>query len=119
MGLERLEDRALLSAGSLDPTFGDGGLVTANFGYAPSGDEGRDVIAVQADGKIVLAGSSDGWSSGADFAVARYNPDGSLDTSFGTEGKVTTDFSLSTDYAYGVAIDGDGKIVVAGSTYQS
>jgi uncharacterized delta-60 repeat protein len=65
-------------------------------------------VAVQADGKIVAAGGA-----GDGFALARYDTDGSLDATFGTNGKVTTGFS---DYAFAnaVAIQSDGKIVVGG-----
>ena len=72
-------------------------------------------VAVQADDKIVAVGST--WSGNGDFAVVRYGADGSLDVSFGTAGKVTTDFAGSVDYASSVAIQSDGKIVVAGTSY--
>ncbi len=111
---ERLEDRTLLSAGDLDPTFGDGGLVTTSFGPLASLDEGH-VVAIQSDGKIVVAGrSASGTGTGYDFALARYNSDGSLDTTFGIGGKVTTDFAGRYDAAHGVAIQPDGRIVAAG-----
>lgn len=55
-------------------------------------------------------------SSGGDFALTRYNTDGSLDTGFDGDGKVVTDFGKVDDRAYGVAIQGDGKIVAAGYT---
>src|SRR5262245_54341139 len=77
--LELLEDRCLLTAGALDPTFDGDGIVRTDFGY--SGDAAFAVIA-QADGKIVAAGKRGAASGRADFAVARYNADGSLDTSF-------------------------------------
>jgi uncharacterized delta-60 repeat protein len=67
-------------------------------------------LALQPDGKIVVAGSS-----GLDFALARYNADGSLDAGFGSGGTVTTDFG-DWDRAPAVAIQADGKIVVAGTT---
>jgi len=92
--------------GSLDATFGTGGLVITDFGGSVFGR----AVVLQKDGKIVVAGNSDG-----DFAVARYNADGSLDTAFGTEGLVTTDFG-GDDQGTGVAIQKDGKIVVAGFT---
>jgi uncharacterized delta-60 repeat protein/uncharacterized repeat protein (TIGR01451 family) len=96
--------------GSLDPAFDTDGKVTTDF------DAGLDfgyAVAIQADGKIVTAGYAD-VSGTRDFALARYNPDGSLDTAFDTDGKVTTDFAGSADVAWGMAIQGDGKIVVAG-----
>src|SRR2546422_7288241 len=70
--------------GSLDPTFGTGGKVTTDFSGSGSID-GALVLAIQGDGKIVTAGFS-----GGDFALARYNTNGTLDTSFDIDGKVTT-----------------------------
>ncbi|MFO1486771.1 MAG: choice-of-anchor D domain-containing protein [Verrucomicrobiaceae bacterium] len=98
--------------GALDPSFGTGGKVTTAIG---SGDDVVRAIAVQADGKIVLAGESN-ISGGDDFALARYNADGTLDTTFGTGGKVTTPFAGTLDWARSVAIQPDGKIVAAGSS---
>jgi uncharacterized delta-60 repeat protein len=122
IGLEQLEDRCLLSAGSLDPTFGIGGEVTTAFpsvSLEPTRSSAVSV-AVQADGKIVVAGGSGSPDSatGTDFAVVRYNSDGSLDTSFGTAGTQTIDFGHQTDYGSSVAVQADGKIVVAGSSYR-
>jgi uncharacterized delta-60 repeat protein len=96
--------------GSLDTTFGVDGLVTMDF--AGEDDEAH-AVAIQGDGKIVAAGLAI-VSGTFDFALARYNTDGSLDTTFDTDGKVTTDFAGSEDHARGVAIQGDGKIVAAG-----
>ena len=67
-------------------------------------------MALQPDGKLVVAGDSD-----ANFALARYNSDGSLDAGFGTGGKVITSFG-GTDQASAVILQPDGKIVVAGQT---
>jgi uncharacterized delta-60 repeat protein len=94
--------------GSLDTTFGNGtGRVMTDF---TGGDDGQSV-ALQSDGKIVVSGYA-----GGNFAVARYNSDGSLDTSFGAgTGKVTTDFFNSFDIGgQTMVIQGDGKIVVSG-----
>ncbi len=104
--------------GSLDTSFGSGGLVTSDVGVG-SADEAR-AVAIQADGKIVVAGNAVvGRTSNNqfnfDFALARFNADGSPDLSFGSGGKVTTDFNGQTDRAFALAIQGDGKIVVAGS----
>jgi uncharacterized delta-60 repeat protein len=96
--------------GSLDPGFGSGGKVRTDFGSLEFGDG----LAIQADGKIVVAGGRYGGSS-LDFALARYNLDGSLDSSFGTGGKVVTDLQ-GTDSANGLAIQPDGKIVAFGQT---
>ena len=99
--------------GTVATTFGTGGLVTTNF--AGGSDEASALSIQPTNGKIVLAGYSN--QSGSDlFALARYNTDGSLDTSFGTGGKVTTDFGDGSDRASGVQVQYDGRIVVSGST---
>jgi uncharacterized delta-60 repeat protein len=95
--------------GSLDTTFDGDGKVTTDF--AGGFDEARGV-AIQGDGKLVAAGSAN--LPGTDFALARYNTDGSLDTTFDGDGKVTTDFAGGNDQAFDVAIQADGKIVAAG-----
>jgi len=104
------------SDGSLDLAFNHDGIVTTNFAGQT---EQAYRIALQPDGKIVSAG----WA-GSDFALARHNGDGSLDDggpldstpidSFGAGGKVTTDFGAAYDAAGGLALQSDGKIVVAG-----
>ena len=100
--------------GSLDTSFDTEGKVTTALGSAGNGAQS---VAIQSDGKIVVAGSSnDNDVSGDDFALARYNTDGSLDTSFDTDGKVTTAIGSSNDRAYSVAIQSNGKIVVAGNS---
>ena len=68
---------------------------------------------MQPDGKIVAAGHAIIGST-ADFALVRYNLDGSLDTTFDTDGKVTTAFGSGNDTAFAVALQPDGKIVAAG-----
>jgi uncharacterized delta-60 repeat protein len=100
--------------GSLDATFGTGGKVTTEFGGRVNS---AYAVEIQGDGKIVAAGAvaSDG-PTGGDIALARYNADGSLDTSFGIGGKVVTDFNLTHEWASGLAIQPDGKLVVVGST---
>jgi uncharacterized delta-60 repeat protein len=100
--------------GTLDPTFGVGGKVTTDF--AGSQDVIRGLV-LQPDGKIVAAGFS-GTNANFNFALARYNSDGSLDTTFGTNGLLTTDFG-AVDEGRGVVLQADGKIVVAGLTRQS
>src|SRR5262249_56341958 len=72
-------------------------------------------VVVQPDGKIVAAGMALG-DLGSDFAVTRYNSDGTLDTSFGINGIVTTDFGGNFEGAWSVALQTDGKIVAAGLT---
>jgi len=93
--------------GSLDTTFNGTGITTTDFG----GADGAHGVKFQNDGKIVAAGQA--FSNG-DFALARYNTDGSVDTSFGSAGKVTTDFDGGGDVGFGMALQSDGKIVVAG-----
>ncbi|HYE14111.1 MAG TPA: carboxypeptidase regulatory-like domain-containing protein, partial [Pyrinomonadaceae bacterium] len=97
--------------GSPDSTFGTSGRVLTDF-FA--GHDLLHAVAVQADGRIVAAGQAFNTAD-KDFAVARYNADGSLDLSFGSNGLVNTDFSSSEDAANAVAIQADGKIVLAGS----
>jgi uncharacterized delta-60 repeat protein len=96
--------------GSLDTSFDSGGKVTTDFG---GGNDRAYSVAIQSDGKIVAAGYSSNGSNN-DFALARYNTDGTLDTNFDSGGKVTTDFGGGNDYAFSVAIQSDGKIVAAG-----
>jgi uncharacterized delta-60 repeat protein len=97
------------ASGDLDPSFGSGGKVTTDFGSPV--DEGNGVV-IQPDGKVVVAGLKGGteW----DFALARYNTDGSLDTTFGSGGKVITNLGDYVDQAFDVALQSDGKIVAAG-----
>jgi uncharacterized delta-60 repeat protein len=95
--------------GSLDPNFGVGGIVTTAIG---SGDVAQ-ALAVQSNGKLVAAGSSLRGSRPV-FAAARYSSTGVLDPSFGSGGTVTTALGPSDDEAEGLALQGDGKIVLAG-----
>ena len=76
-------------------------------------DDASDV-AVQADGKIVVVGIADGGATDDDFGIECYLPNGTLDPSFDGDGRVTTDFNGGVDRAYGVAVQADTKIVVAG-----
>ena len=103
----------LNSDGSLDNTFGTNGITRADFG---STLDGASAIALQSDGKIVVVGFTSTQATGNDFALVRFNSNGSLDTSFGNGGKVTTDFGDRFESAGGVAIQSDGKIVVAGDS---
>jgi uncharacterized delta-60 repeat protein len=107
---ERFAVVRYLSDGTLDPAFGAGGVVTFQFNGLRSKGE---AIAIQPDGKILISG---GIQSNANFGVARLNPDGSLDATFGTGGRVSTSFSAFTDYAKAIALQADGKIVVGGYT---
>ena len=103
-------------AGTLDPSFGGGaGFVTTQL-LTPTDFDFGTTMAVQSDGKIVVAGQLDDNLSGeSGFGVARYNPDGSLDTGFGAgAGFVSIPGSEAYD-VNDVAIQSDGKIVVVGS----
>ncbi|MFL5798198.1 MAG: delta-60 repeat domain-containing protein [Actinomycetota bacterium] len=96
------------TAGTLDPSFGDGGRVQTVFDLGS--DDVVSALAIQADGKIVAVGVSNNR-----FALARYDTDGALDTTFNGDGKVITQFtSGSADLAFAVAVQADGKIVAAG-----
>ena len=97
--------------GSLDTSFNGTGKVITNFG-GDGNAEGRSV-AVQTDGKIVVVGYATAGST-EKFALARYNADGTLDTSFGGSGRVMTAVGIIGSIATGVALQKDGKIVVAG-----
>ncbi len=99
------------SDGTLDTNFASGGAFT----FQGTGFDSISAIAVQSDGKIIAAGSSSGDTS--DYIVFRLNADGSLDSSFGTNGMATIHFGgNSADFAEGVLIQPDGKIVVGGTT---
>ncbi|WP_457353104.1 delta-60 repeat domain-containing protein [Roseateles sp. P5_D6] len=106
-----------LRDGGLDPSFGNGGKVSTAFNNGGRSDEAQ-AVAVQADGKILVAGSSDQGASGYDFALARYNADGTLDTTFGSGGRVTTSFGNGADKAYALLLQPDGKIVLGGDSSQ-
>jgi uncharacterized delta-60 repeat protein len=110
---ERLDARRLLSAGTIDTSFGTNGLLTQDFGF---GDDFGNAITVQSDGKILVAGTVRGSASN-DFGVARFNANGTLDTTFGTGGRVVTDFgsgSTSVDDARSIVVDSAGRIYVVG-----
>lgn len=99
----------------MDPTFGGGtGIVTTPFGVG--GSSAQDIL-LQKNGKFVVVGNSNSAASGGTtYALARYNPDGSLDPDFGTGGKVTSSFSpFYADTPVSSAMQTDGKIIVAGT----
>lgn len=96
--------------GKLDPGFGTEGSATATVG---TGLRGR-ALALQRDGRIVVAGTATG-RTGTDFALVRFTRRGDLDPAFGKGGSTITDFGTRSDTAHGVALQPDGKIVVAGT----
>ena len=101
--------------GSLDGSFDGDGTTLTDLGTA--GDYGGRSVALDADGRSWWQAFPQQSTTGNDFAVARYNPEGSLDTSFDGDGTALTDIrGALSDNAYGVAIDADGKIVAAGSS---
>jgi uncharacterized delta-60 repeat protein len=102
--------------GSLDPTFGTGGIVTTNFG----GEDNTvaNATAIQSDGKILVAGSIPNNQGFGEAGVARYNTNGSLDPTFGTGGIVVTS-EPNPIGLFGIAVQPDGKIVVGGAGFLS
>lgn len=97
--------------GSLDTSFGAGGFVLTDFG----GQELIIALVQQADGKLVAGGTSN-VNGDQDFALARYHPDGSLDTSFGSAGRVITGFGGRQERVQALIQQPDGKLVTAGPT---
>ena len=100
--------------GTLDDTFGEDGKVTTNL------TSGRDIafdLEIQSDGRIVAVGRAGG--AGGRFAAVRYETDGSLDDTFGGDGIVTTNFTPSDDFASGIAIQDDDRLVVVGRARQA
>jgi uncharacterized delta-60 repeat protein len=97
--------------GTLDETFGDGGTVVTPIGSG--GNAGAQSIAIDALGRIVVAGSASN-APDSDFALARYNPDGTLDSSFGSGGVVMTQVAGANDGANAMAFDQQGRIVAGG-----
>ncbi len=96
--------------GTLDSTFGVAGKVVTAFS---NNSDYLKSVTVQPDGKIVAAGYFQQQSNHV-FAIARYNPDGSPDNTFGSSGKVITDVATGTDVAYAVAMHPGGNIIVGG-----
>jgi uncharacterized delta-60 repeat protein len=100
--------------GTLDNSFSDDGKVITDFG---SDEETPNGMVIQPDGKIIAVGVYD-WlnpTANSAVAIARYNTNGELDTSFDFDGKVITNFSDGRDWAGPVALLQDGKIIIAGS----
>lgn len=106
--------RAIFAAGELDAGFNGTGRVRVQLGVA---NDQVERIATQIDGKIVVAGYSNNAAGNEDFAVLRLNPDGTLDTSFNGTGKILKAIGPGTDYATGLAIQPDGKIIVSGAAF--
>ena len=98
------------------PAFGSGGMVMTDLNHST---DLANAVAIQADGKLVVVGTTYKHNdfSDEDFAVTRYNTDGTLDTTFGRGGKVRTDFPGLAAVPSSVVIQPDGKIVVAGGAF--
>lgn len=97
--------------GSPDLSFGSGGHVSTPFLLTS--------LTIQPDGKIIASGYTLYRNSYASYTLVRYNPDGSLDTSFGLNGLVTTPIGAGDAFVHSLAIQTDGKIVAAGSSIGS
>ena len=111
--IETMESRLLFAAGQVDLGFGTRGHAFASFDSRPISD--GYAIAVQPDGKILVGGSTTVLDPDFDqrLALARYNPNGTLDTTFGSGGRVVTDLPGNTEEIRDIAVQPDGKIVVA------
>jgi uncharacterized delta-60 repeat protein len=107
------------SNGSLDTSWGGGtGQVVTAIRTGATAEDKAYGVAIQSDGKVIAVGYSENVAhNGSDTTVVRYNPDGSLDTSFGTTGIVVTNVADGSDRAFALAIQPDGKIVTSGSGF--
>ena len=101
--------------GGLDPGFDGDGRAITDLGAS----ESARAVVVQPDGKVVVAGTRQvlepaGAAGNNDFFLVRYNPDGTVDPAFGDSGRVVTDLGAREDNAFDLAIQADGRLVVAG-----
>ena len=115
IGWACLAQSGLAADGDLVPTFGTNGKVVTGFDVPDVPDALATAVALQPDGRIVTAGWLFDATANVDFMVTRYNPDGSLDTTFDSDGRVRTDFFGRNDRATALVVQPDGKILVAGS----
>ncbi|MEN9630417.1 MAG: hypothetical protein RJA10_3645, partial [Pseudomonadota bacterium] len=104
----------LRADGQTDTTFGNGGTVVLDFGGTL---DSAAAVAARADGSLVVAGTT-ATGSGADFALARLKTDGTLDTAFGTGGKVVVPFGTGADRAHALALQTDGSILAVGESVE-
>ena len=105
-----------VSDGSLDTSFSGDGKLTTPIGTQ---NDVSNALTIQTDGKILVAGSTETTTGINDFAVARYNTDGSLDNLFGSGGKKTVDVSGANvnDLGNAIALDSSGRVIIAGQSY--
>jgi uncharacterized delta-60 repeat protein len=115
-------DPTLAADGDLDTSFSVDGLATVDFAIGSTHEERASAAAVGPDGRLVIVGRARFSASDTDFAIARLNPNGTLDTTFSGDGLQTVAFDLGTpsntqilDEAKSVAIDRSGRIVVCGT----
>jgi uncharacterized delta-60 repeat protein len=97
--------------GTLDTTFGGTGIVITDFGTHEFGSD----VAFQSDGKIIIVGTSS-TSTASSLLIVRYNKDGSLDNTFGSNGKLTSNFGSASNAGAGIEVQADGKAVVVGAS---
>jgi len=112
----------LLEDGSCDTSFGDFGIRLIAFDRGGDEADWANAMAVDHLGRIIVVGSVDFNGNDVDMGIVRLTPDGAIDTSFSGDGEATISFDLSgfdDDAAHGVAIDRDGRILVAGRAYDA
>ena len=102
-----------LPNGTLDTSWNVTGKVITPIG---SGNDSANAMTLQPDGKVLVAGYCSNGTN-YDFCVARYMPDGTLDTSWNITGKVITPIGSSDDFAYAMTLQPDGKVLVAGGCF--
>lgn len=102
------------SNGDIDPTFGNDGILIDDTNY----NEYANSMAIQKDNKILVCSSVDNGQN-RDFGLVRYNQDGLLDTDFGTNGRIFTDFFQITNSAHSISLQEDGKIILGGFVVSS
>ena len=102
------------SDGSLDQTFGSGGKAKTHFPGVDNTGSSATSIASQFDGKLVVGGFYKNERTPHEFALARYNSNGSLDSTFGSSGKITTRIGAGDAYSFGIVLQSNGRIVLAG-----
>lgn len=107
----------LLENGTPDGTFGSGGLTTVPFDLGGDLTDSLSAMATDRSGRILLAGTADVSATDTDFAVARLTADGSLDTDFSGDGKMTVSVSQELDFGLAVAAHPAGGLVVGGAAW--